>query len=52
VEFRPCALDSYLGDLAALCLVMPDDWGRQWQEKRPWEFAPESIVLGTNSTLK
>jgi len=52
VEFRPCALDSYLGDLAALCLVMPDDWGRQWQEKRPWEFAPESIVLSTNSTLK
>ncbi len=52
VEFRPCALDSYLGDLAALCLVMPDDWVRQWQEKRPWEFAPESIVLGTNSALK
>jgi len=52
VEFRPSALDSYLGDLAALCLVMPDDWGRQWQEKRPWEFAPESIVLSTNSTLK
>jgi len=48
VEFRPSALDSYLGDLAALCLVMPDDWGRQWQEKRPWEFAPESIVLGTD----
>jgi len=52
VEFRPCALDSYLGDLAALCLVMPDDWVRQWQEKRPWEFAPEPIVLSTNSTLK
>ncbi len=52
VEFRPCALNSYLGDLAALCLVMPDDWVRQWQEKRPWEFAPEPIILGTNSTLK
>jgi glucokinase len=52
VEFRPSALDSYLGDLAALCLVMPDDWVRQWQEKRPWEYAPEPIVLGTNSTLK
>ncbi len=52
VEFRPCALDNYLGDLAALCLVMPDDWVRQWQEKRPWEFAPEPIVLGTNSKLK
>ena len=52
VEFRPCALDSYLGDLAALCLVMPDDWVRQWQDKRPWEFAPKPIVLGTNSTLK
>ena len=52
VEFRPCALDCYLGDLAALCLVMPDDWVRQWQDKRPWEFAPDPIVLGTNSTLK
>ena len=52
VEFRPSALDNYLGDLAALCLVMPDDWVRQWQEKRPWEFAPEPIVLGTNLTLK
>jgi len=52
VEFRPCALDSYLGDLAALCLVMPDDWVRQWQEKRPWEYAPLPIVLGTNLTLK
>ncbi|MBC2698268.1 MAG: ROK family protein [ANME-2 cluster archaeon] len=52
VEFRPSALDSYLGDLAALCLVMPDDWVRQWQQKRPWEFAPEPIVLGTNSALK
>ncbi len=52
VEFRPSALDSYLGDLAALCLVMPDDWVRQWQDKRPWEFAPEPIVLGTNSKLK
>jgi len=52
VKFRPCALNNYLGDLAALCLVMPDDWVRQWQEKRPWEFAPEPIVLGTNSTLK
>ena len=51
VEFRPCALDSYLGDLAALCLVMPDDWVRQWQEKRPWEYAPLPIVLGPNLTL-
>ena len=51
VEFRPCALDSYLGDLAAFCLVMPDDWVRQWQEKQPWEYAPMPIVLGTNLTL-
>ncbi len=51
VEFMPSALDSYLGDLAGFCLVMPDDWVRQWQEKRPWEFAPESIVLSTNLTL-
>lgn len=52
VEFRPSTLDSYLGDLAALCLVMPDEWVRQWHEKRPWEYAPKPIVLGTNLTLK
>lgn len=45
VKFRPSALDSYLGDLAGFCLVMPDDWVQQWLEKRPWESAPETIVL-------
>jgi glucokinase len=51
VEFRPSALDSYLGDLAGFCLVMPDDWVRQWHDNRPWELAPEPIILGTNSNL-
>jgi glucokinase len=51
VEFKPSALDSYLGDLAGFCLVMPDDWVRKWQENRPWEFALGPIVLGTNSLI-
>ena len=30
-------LDDYLGDVAALSLVVPENWIRDWQEKRPWE---------------
>jgi glucokinase len=45
VEFRPSALDKSLGDLAALCLVMPDEWIRDWQIIKPWEYAPEPIIL-------
>jgi glucokinase len=45
VELRPSALDKYLGDIAALSLVMPDDWMYEWQHKKPWENAPEQIIL-------
>lgn len=45
VEFRPSALDKYLVDLGALSLVMPEEWIEEWQKKRPWEYAPEAIVL-------
>ena len=45
VEIRRSALDTYLGDLAALSLVMPDDWIKVWQDKKPWEHAPKKIVL-------
>lgn len=45
VEFKPSVLDKYLGDMAALSLVMPDEWIKEWQDKMPWELAPEPIVL-------
>ncbi|MBW6516925.1 MAG: ROK family protein [ANME-2 cluster archaeon] len=45
VDIRPSALGSYLGDMAALSLVMPGDWIREWQDKRLWEHAPPVIML-------
>ena len=45
VEFRPSALNGYLGDLAALSLVMPDEWICDWQDRKPWKYAPELIIL-------
>ncbi len=40
VEFRKCALENYLGDLAGLSLVMPESWIHEWRERKPWERAP------------
>ena len=37
VEFTRCALESYLGDLAGLSLVMPNEWVDDWLERKPWE---------------
>lgn len=45
VEIRPSELESYLGDIAALSLVMPGDWVEEWQHKKPWTYAPEPIVV-------
>jgi len=45
VEIRPSELESYLGDIAALSLVMPKDWVEEWQRKKPWTYAPEPILL-------
>ncbi|MBE0524924.1 MAG: ROK family protein [Methanosarcinales archaeon] len=45
VKIRRSALDTYLGDMAALSLVMPDDWIKVWQDEKPWEHAPEKIIL-------
>jgi len=45
VKIRRSALDTYLGDMAALSLVMPDDWIKVWQDEKPWEYAPEKIIL-------
>jgi hypothetical protein len=45
VEIKKSALDKYLGDIAALSLVMPEDWIAFWEENEPWKQAPEMIVL-------
>lgn len=45
VEFRASGLDSYLGDMAGLSLVMPDEWISEWQDGRQWEHAPGAVVL-------
>lgn len=45
VVFRHSELDQYLGDMAGLSLVMPDDWIADWQKRKPWRQAPETAVL-------
>jgi glucokinase len=45
VEFRRSALDRYLGDMAGLSLVMPEDWIQSWQAGKPWESAPHAENL-------
>lgn len=45
VEIKPSELDKYLGDIAALSLIMPDDWVEEWQRKKPWKYAPEPFIL-------
>lgn len=37
VEFKRCALEDYLGDLAGLSLVMPQEWVVDWLDRKPWE---------------
>jgi glucokinase len=38
-------LADYIGDLAALSLIMPVAWIKGWQQHRPWENAPITINL-------
>jgi glucokinase len=45
VQIVPTTLGEHLGDLAALSLVIQNDWIDPWKIKRPWERAPETIVL-------
>jgi len=45
VEISPTGLGDHIGDLAALSLVIPDEWIDDWKEKRPWEGAPDTIVV-------
>ena len=45
VEIVPSELGNYLGDVAALSLIMPEEWREDWIGNRPWEKAPETIFL-------
>ncbi len=45
VDIRPSLLGAYLGDMAALSLVMPEDWIKKWQDNRPWTHAPLPVIL-------
>ncbi|HUV08237.1 MAG TPA: ROK family protein [Spirochaetia bacterium] len=39
------ALDRFLGDIAALSLVMPKKWIELWKVERPWENPPDTVNL-------
>ena len=45
VQLRPCRLGEHLGDLAALSLVMPEEWTEAYRLAEPWIEAPPAIVL-------
>lgn len=45
VDIKPSELDNYLGDIAALSQVMPEEWIVHWQKNRPWERSPEAVIL-------
>ena len=45
VKFKLSELQEYLGDLAALSLVMPEEWIEHWNEGKIWEKTPETIKL-------
>jgi predicted NBD/HSP70 family sugar kinase len=45
VVFKRSELDQYLGDMAGLSLVMPESWIADWQKRKPWQQAPDTIVL-------
>lgn len=38
-------LNLYLGDIAALSLVMPESWIAVWQAEKPWEKTPKAVKL-------
>jgi glucokinase len=44
-EFRLAGLGKYLGDMAALSLVMPKEWVANWQTRKPWENTTVTIKL-------
>jgi glucokinase len=40
-------LSQYLGDIAALSLVMPESWIPVWKAEKPWEKTPKAVKLET-----
>lgn len=45
VEIKPSVLEDCLGDLAALSLVMPENWINAWKKTMPWSKAPAAEIL-------
>ncbi|MFC1514116.1 ROK family protein [candidate division KSB1 bacterium] len=45
VEFRTSELFTYLGDIAALSLVLSEEWHDHWNETKPWKNAPETLTV-------
>ncbi|MCK5774124.1 MAG: ROK family protein [Thermoplasmata archaeon] len=45
VLFATSELGEYLGDIAAISLVIPEDWIKEWRTTKPWERAPDTIYL-------
>ncbi|MCK4359872.1 MAG: ROK family protein [Candidatus Cloacimonetes bacterium] len=45
VYFKSSELHNYLGDIAALSLVMPEQWIKIWNKNTPWQNAPSMIKL-------
>lgn len=53
VQFKPPELGEYVGDLAGLCLVIPQDWIKKWIQSKPWAIGikkemkvPTKEILG------
>ena len=45
VKIVQSSLGDFLGDIAALSIIMPKEWIPAWQKKCPWEKAPKTIKL-------
>jgi glucokinase len=45
VRLRRSVLGEHLGDIAALSLVMPDEWTDPYQHTKPWVKAPPAVAL-------
>ncbi len=45
VDIVPSELGEFLGEMAGLSLVMPEEWEDDWDNLRPWEGGPEWMVL-------
>lgn len=40
VRIEPTGLGKYLGDVAAISLIIPEEWVDDWKDIRPWEIDP------------